>query len=152
MSYVSSVLQPGERLIAMGRLSWVVYHRAILLLIVGVIVIVLERIYSRDTIVFLVTAAVFGVLTILAAFQGWFQRWTTEIAITDRRVIYKRGFINRHTIEMNMDKVASVDVDQSVAGRLLNYGTVTVQGTGMSFEPLRRIEAPLALRNAIIAK
>jgi hypothetical protein len=39
-----------------------------------------------------------------------------------------------------------------VLGRLLNYGTVTVQGTGMSFEPLRRIEAPLALRNAIIAK
>ncbi len=152
MSYVRSVLQPGEKLIAMGRLSWIVYHRAILLLIVGIIVIVLERIYSRDTIVFLVTAALFGVLTIISAFQGWFQRWTTEIAVTDRRVIYKRGFINRHTIEMNMDKVASVDVDQSVLGRLLNYGTVTVQGTGMSFEPLRRIEAPLALRNAIIAK
>jgi uncharacterized membrane protein YdbT with pleckstrin-like domain len=152
MSYVRSVLQPGEKLIAMGRLSWIVYHRAILLLIVGIIVIVLERIYSRDTTVFLVTAAVFGALTILSALQGWFQRWITEIAITDRRVIYKRGFINRHTIEMNMDKVASVDVDQSVLGRLLNYGTVTVQGTGMSFEPLRRIEAPLALRKAIIAK
>jgi len=152
MSYVKSVLQPGEKLIAMGRLSWIVYHRAILLLIVGIIVIVLERIYSRDTVVFLVTAAVFGVLTIISAFQGWFQRWITEIAVTDRRVIYKRGFINRHTIEMNMDKVASVDVDQSVLGRLLNDGTVTVQGTGMSFEPLRRIEAPLALRNAIIAK
>ena len=80
------------------------------------------------------------------------MRWTTEIAVTDRRVIYKRGFINRHTIEMNMDKVASVDVDQSVPGRLLNYGTVTVQGTGMSFEPLRRIKSPLSLRNAIIAK
>jgi len=152
MSYVKSVLQPGEKLIAMGRLSWIVYHRAILILIVGIIVIVLERIYSRDTVVFLVTAAVFGVLTIISAFQGWFQRWITEIAVTDRRVIYKRGFINRHTIEMNMDKVATVDVDQSVLGRLLNYGTVTVQGTGMSFEPLRRIEAPLALRNAIIAK
>jgi uncharacterized membrane protein YdbT with pleckstrin-like domain len=152
MSYVRSVLQPGEKLIAMGRLSWIVYHRAIWLLIVGIIAIVLERIYSHDTIVFLVTAALFGILTIISAFQGWFQRWTTEIAVTDRRVIYKRGFINRHTIEMNMDKVASVDVDQSVPGRLLNYGTVTVQGTGMSFEPLRRIEAPLALRNAIIAK
>jgi hypothetical protein len=39
-----------------------------------------------------------------------------------------------------------------VPGRVLNYGTVTVQGTGMSFEPLRRIESPLSLRNAIIAK
>jgi uncharacterized membrane protein YdbT with pleckstrin-like domain len=151
MSYVRSVLQPGEKIIAIGRLSWIVYHRAILLLIVGIILIVLERIFWGETVVILITA-LFGVLTLAAAFQGWFQRWITEIAVTDRRVIYKRGFINRHTIEMNMDKVATVDVDQSVLGRLLNYGTVTVQGTGMSFEPLRRIEAPLALRNAIIAK
>ena len=48
----------------------------------------------------LVTAALFGALTIGSAIQGWFVRWTTEIAVTDRRVIYKRGFINRHTIEM----------------------------------------------------
>jgi uncharacterized membrane protein YdbT with pleckstrin-like domain len=153
MSYVRSVLQPGEKVILIGRLSWIVYHRAILLLIVGIILIVLERIlWGETTVVILITAALFGALTIVAAIQGWFARWITEIAVTDRRVIYKRGFINRHTIEMNMDKVATVDVDQSVLGRLLNYGTVTVQGTGMSFEPLRRIESPLALRNAIIAK
>jgi uncharacterized membrane protein YdbT with pleckstrin-like domain len=152
MSYVRSVLQPGEKVILIGRLSWIVYHRAILLLIVGIILIVLERIFWGETVVIWITAALFGALTIVAAIQGWFARWITEIAVTDRRVIYKRGFINRHTIEMNMDKVATVDVDQSVLGRLLNYGTVTVQGTGMSFEPLRRIESPLALRNAIIAK
>ena len=50
--------------------------------------------------------------------------------MTDRRVIYKRGFITRHTVEMNMDKVASVDVDQSILGRMLDYGTVHVIGTG----------------------
>ncbi len=152
MSYVRSVLQPGEKIIMIGRLSWIVYHRAIGFLIFGVILIVAERVYWGESVVILVTAALFGALTIVSAIQAWFVRWTTEIAVTDRRVIYKRGFINRHTIEMNMDKVASVDVDQSVLGRVLNYGTVTVQGTGMSFEPLRRIESPLALRNAIIAK
>jgi len=51
-----------------------------------------------------------------------------------------------------MGKVATVDVDQSVLGRLLNYGTVTVKGTGLTFEPLRRVESPIELRNAIIAK
>ena len=152
MSYVRSVLQPGEKVIMIGRLSWIVYHRAIFLLVVGIILIVLARIFWGETVVILITAALFGALTIVSAFQGWFVRWTTEIAVTDRRVIYKRGFINRRMIEMNMDKVASVDVDQSVLGRLLNYGTVTVQGTGMSFEPLRRIESPLLLRIAIIAK
>ena len=152
MSYVRSVLQPGEKIIMVGRLSWIVYHRAIFLLFVGVILIVLERIFWGETIVIPVTAVLFGALAIITAIHAWFLRWITEIAVTERRVIYKRGFINRRTIEMNMDKVATVDVDQSVLGRLFNYGTVTVQGTGMSFEPLRRIESPLALRNAIIAK
>ena len=152
MSYVRSVLQPGEKIIMVGRLSWIVYHRAIFLLFVGVILIVLERIFWGETIVIPVTAVLFGALAIISAIHAWFLRWITEIAVTERRVIYKRGFINRHTIEMNMDKVATVDVHQSVLGRLFNYGTVTVQGTGMSFEPLRRIESPLALRNAIIAK
>ena len=50
--------------------------------------------------------------------------------MTDRRIIYKRGFISRHTEEMNMDKVASVDVDQSILGRILDYGTIHVIGTG----------------------
>ena len=87
--------------------------------------------------------------------------------MTDRRIIYKRGFINRHTEEMNMDKVASVDVDQSILGRILDYGTVHLMGTGggqavdrtgsersveRGIEHLHRIAAPLALRNAIAAK
>jgi hypothetical protein len=79
-------------------------------------------------------------------------RWITEFAVTDRRVIYKCEFISRHTAEMNMDKIESVDVDQSLLGRVLNYGTIHVLGTGEGIESLHRIAAPLALRNAITAK
>ena len=64
----------------------------------------------------------------------------------------RRGFITRHTAEMNMDKVESVDVDQSMLGRMLGYGTIHVLGTGQGIESLRLIAAPLALRNAITAK
>ena len=145
------MLQPGEKIIMIGRLSWIVSHRAIFLLVVGIILIVLERIYWGESIVILVTAALFGALTIGSAIQGWFVRWTTEIAVTDRRVIYKRGFINRHTIEMNMDKVESVDVDQSLLGRIFNYGNITVRGTGSSFEPLRMIDHPLRFRSQVTA-
>jgi len=53
---------------------------------------------------------------------------------------------------MNMDKVATVDVEQSILGRLLDYGTIYVRGTGLGMEPLRRIEKPIELRNAIVAK
>jgi len=71
--------------------------------------------------------------------------------VTDKRIIYKRGLINRHTVEMNMDKVATVDVDQSILGRLLDYGSIRILGTGGAhgIERLDRIASPVSLRNAI---
>jgi uncharacterized membrane protein YdbT with pleckstrin-like domain len=156
MSYIKSVLQPGEKIIMIGRLHWIIFHRAIFYVLVGAALVAIEMTYwPQDAVkgwAVIATGVLFGVLFAVSAIHAAFIRWITEIAVTDRRVLYKRGFINRHTIETNMDKVASVDVDQSILGRLLNYGTVTVRGTGVSFEPLRRIEAPLALRNAIIVK
>ena len=153
MSYTKSVLQPDEQIVIISRLHWIVYNRAIWYLIVGIILLLLEQKYWDKEPVIILTAGVFGTLALLSAINAWFIRWITEIAVTDKRVIYKRGFINRHTVETNMDKVATVDVDQSILGRLLNYGTVTVKGTGgLSFEPLRRIQSPIKLRNAIVAK
>src|SRR5262249_55482755 len=89
---------------------------------------------------------------IIAWLRAWIRRASTELAVTDRRVIFKRGLIRRHTVEMNMDKVESVDVDQSILGRLFNYGDVTVRGTGASIEPLRMIDDPLALRSRVTAR
>jgi uncharacterized membrane protein YdbT with pleckstrin-like domain len=81
--------------------------------------------------------------------QQWLRWWVTEIAITDRRVIYKKGLIRRQTNEMNMDKVESVQIDQSILGRILDYGDVTILGTGEGFETLRTIAGPIELRNSI---
>jgi hypothetical protein len=68
---------------------------------------------------------------------AWFNQWITEIAVTNLRVIYKWGFIRRHTAEMNMGKVESVTVSQTILGRLLNYGSIPygqkierIEGTG----------------------
>jgi uncharacterized membrane protein YdbT with pleckstrin-like domain len=161
MSYVTSVLQPGERVVTMGRLHWIVYWHAILFLLLAIVFATWGG-ASGMGVMASFAAMAFGVLCALAAAHAWFIRWITEIAVTDRRIIYKRGFINRHTEEMNMDKVASVDVDQSILGRILDYGTVHVIGTGgaqntdvgqpRGIEHLHRIASPLALRNAITAK
>ena len=67
-------------------------------------------------------------------------------------MIYKKGLIRRQTNEMNMDKVESVDVDQSILGRLLNYGDITIRGTGVGLEPLHDIDAPLEFRNRVTAR
>ena len=83
---------------------------------------------------------------------AWFRRLITELSVTNHRVIYKSGFIRRHTVEMNMDKVETVNVDQSILGRLLGYGTIHVLGTGQGIEGLGHIASPLTLRNAITAR
>ncbi len=152
MSYTKSVLQPDEQVVVIGRLHWIVYYRAILYLILCIILLLLAHKYRAEEQVIILIAVLFGALALMSGIHAWFIRWITEIAVTDKRVIYKRGFINRHTVETNMDKVATVDVDQSILGRLLNYGTVTVKGTGLTFEPLRNVESPIELRNSIIAK
>jgi len=155
MSYVRSILQPNEQILIVGKLHWIVYVRAILLLAVGVVLVSLERELPNaylPTYLDYGTIAVFGVGALIVFLHAWFIRWITEFAVTNRRVIYKRGFISRHTVEMNMDKIESVDVDQSLLGRMLNYGTIHVLGTGQGIESLPRIAAPLALRNAITAK
>lgn len=154
MSYAQSVLQPGEKIVATGRLHWIIYRWAILLLVSGVLLVWLEQAYwpAQDTLV-AVTAMIFGVLFLLAFAYAWFIRWITEFAVTSRRVIYKRGFIWRETEEMIMDKVETVDVDQSVLGRILGYGTMRITGTGGSNDiTVRDMAGPFDLRNAIIAK
>jgi uncharacterized membrane protein YdbT with pleckstrin-like domain len=88
-------------------------------------------------------------LAALSFMSAGIDCWTTEIAVTDERVIMKRGLIRRDTIEINMPKVEGVDVHQSILGRLLNYGTVTVRGTGGGLNPLAYVSAPLPLRRAV---
>jgi len=57
-------------------------------------------------------------------------RWSDEFVITNKRIIVKTGIISRKTLEMNLNKIESVNVDQSILGRLLGYGTITIIGTG----------------------
>jgi uncharacterized membrane protein YdbT with pleckstrin-like domain len=151
MNYVDSILEPNERVVFRTTLSWTLYVPALLLAICAVALLILGANHPQFGLVGLLLA---GLLTLIAFFsfvRAWFRRWTTEIAVTDRRIILKRGFIRRHTVEMNMQKVESVDVDQTQIGRIFNYGSVTIRGTGSSFENLRMVDSPLKLRSTITA-
>ncbi|MBL8918109.1 MAG: PH domain-containing protein [Myxococcaceae bacterium] len=75
--------------------------------------------------------------------------WTSEFAVTDRRVIIKVGLIARRTVELNLAKVESVIVDQGVIGRILGYGTIFVVGTGGTRERFEAIADPLGFRQAV---
>jgi hypothetical protein len=152
MSYVTSVLQPGETVLHTASLHWVLYVRGLLLWVLAV----LAYIYGMKLGGYELGVQVVVGLLLLAGLwlvaAAWYHQWITEIAVTNRRVIYKTGLISRRTSEMNMDKVESVVVDQTILGRLLDYGSIDIRGTGDGLETLRMVAAPLALRNSITAR
>lgn len=151
MPYYTKVLQPGETVRIVARLHWLIYAQAMLLLAVAVVVAILAAMLVDPVQRGYVLVGALGLAGVagIVFLVEWIRRRGTEIVVTDRRVIYKRGFIARHTVEMNISKVETVDVEQGVAGRLLDFGTVLIRGTGESLEPLRRVAAPLGVRNAI---
>jgi uncharacterized membrane protein YdbT with pleckstrin-like domain len=137
MSYVQRILEPGESITHVARIHWRVY---------------LPAAFAADLVAL---PQIAGAALILLAAASWLsafiRRWTTELAVTNRRIIFKSGLFRRHTMEMNMSKVESVDVDQTVMGRILDYGTVTIRGTGGGIEPMRNIANPIAFRNRVTA-
>ena len=72
--------------------------------------------------------------------------------VTNLRVVHKTGFMKRRSFEMSLDKVESVDVNQTILGRILNYGDVTILGVGEGRETISMIASPLAFRSYITAR
>jgi uncharacterized membrane protein YdbT with pleckstrin-like domain len=148
MSYVQRVLQPGEQVRHISSIHWIVYWPGVVVALLAV-----GAYWLSDTRLlpgfWRYTAYALAVVAAVLLIQQWFQWWVTEIAVTNRRVVYKNGLIRRETNEMNMDKVESVQIDQSIFGRMLDYGNVTILGTGEGFKTLRTIASPIELRNSI---
>ena len=124
MSYIDDSLIEGEKILHRARVSW---WSQFGLLVLGVILLVV----------------VVGLFFLIAA---WVKVRSTEIAITNRRVIAKFGFIKRDTVEINLEKVEALRVEQGFLGRFLNYGTVFISGAGTSVAPIKDIADPLVFR------
>jgi uncharacterized membrane protein YdbT with pleckstrin-like domain len=150
-TYVDRVLKPGESVRYRTTVSSIVYIPSGVLAAIALAALLAGVNYPDSNRFFGFVAIISAMVAMCNFAYAWFRRWTTEIAVTDRRVILKRGFIRRATMEMNLAKVESVDVDQTLSGRLFNYGNVTIRGTGSSFEILRTVDAPLKLRSTVTA-
>jgi uncharacterized membrane protein YdbT with pleckstrin-like domain len=153
--YIDDILQPGEKVLYSTNAHWMFYLPAIAAWIVVLILLVLSGMTSAVPYLMLVCWASAAVVAIAALFwtlKAWFHRWTTETDVTNMRVVHKTGFIQRRTFEMALDKIESVDVEQSILGRVLNYGNVTINGVGEGKETIRTIASPLAFRSAITTR
>jgi len=163
MSYVKDNLMPNEKVLFSARIHPAIFLPSVFSFVVTIAV----GIYafslagqqsiasSTPSVASLFSGMVLcfsGILflySILLGLQALIIILTTEFSVTNRRVIAKTGFIRRHTLEMLLLKIESVAVRQSILGRLLNFGTVTVTGTGGTKEGFRSIVEPLAVRSKI---
>ena len=124
MSYIDDSIVPGEVVLHRARVSW---WSQMGMVVLGVLLLVV----------------VVGLFFLVAA---WIKVHSTELAITNRRVIAKFGFIKRDTVEINLEKVEALRVEQGFWGRVLNFGTILMTGTGGSIEPIPNIADPLVFR------
>ena len=138
MGYIESNLLPDETIVYRAKLHWMVFWKAGLLILLGIGLLVVP-------LVGLIVLAI-GLIAIIAPMIAYA---TSEFGVTNKRVIVKVGLIRRRTLELLLRHVEAILVDQSVTGRLFNFGSVTLTGTGGVKETFRDISNPLEFRRRV---
>ena len=135
--YVESTLMNGEQVIYEAKISlW----RSWFIIFLGVIMIFSGTVQPNGT---GGGTIVLGAILLVVVYLRYV---TTELAVTNKRIIAKFGVISRRTIEMNLSKVESIRVGQSLFGRIFNYGSLAISGAGNPQVPVPGISKPMEFR------
>lgn len=172
MDYIRQSLAEDEVLVHVGHFHWFYTVSALLNVVFGVVfagVILIAAVKIEPLIFKTIDYDGLGLLDrirvihpgvkILAFFvfvMGLFRyahmmivKATTEIAVTNKRLVYKRGLVARYVGEINVDRVEGVNVLQGIFGRIFNFGRIMVRGMGIGEIVLPSIADPLKFRRAI---
>lgn len=146
MNYIASSLSQNEKLIYSGKLSrWYFIPRCFY----GTCLIVGAAFFYELTHIFIVALLLFA-LGCVSLLIETLQYWTREMAVTNKRVIYKVGLFTLETAEIPCNKIESIDVDQSFLGRLMNFGNIRIAGIGASSIAFNGIIDPLKFKTAVL--
>lgn len=170
MLYVQQSLGPDEELVHVGKFHWIYTVKAFMAILwglAGAIVAVAGSVFMYERLGMLrpgtdwltavqtlhpglrIMAFVIFVLGLLSFAKMMVIQATTEIAVTNVRLIYKRGLIARQVGEMSVDRIEGVSILQTLFGRMFNYGRLAIRGMGIGEVILPSIEDPIAFRQAI---
>jgi membrane protein YdbS with pleckstrin-like domain len=157
VGYVQQNLNPGERILYTTHLHWIVLFRSIFV----------DALFSAAGLALIVwgvtgqhtdrgEAQIFGMAGVALIIIGNIilaiavvRRNATEMAVTNKRIIIKVGFLTKRTVELFLSKVESVGVEQTLLGRMMGYGGITVRGTGGTNEPFSHVANPLEFRRQV---
>ena len=128
MSYINRNLLSNEDVMFRGHLSRVIFISPSLIVLVGLVVLALDGDIASIGLILLAAG--------LAGFLSAFVRYqTSEFAVTNKRVIMKVGLIRRTSVEIVLNKIESIKVDQGITGRIFDYGSIAIVGTGGTHDP-----------------
>ncbi|HEX2831861.1 MAG TPA: PH domain-containing protein [Thermoanaerobaculia bacterium] len=148
MSYVDENLLPNERVVYRAHLHRLRYVApltvAALALIAGLVLV-----FRESGLPWAIACGIVFLASACVALAYFVQSWGSEFAVTNRRVLIKIGFIRRHTVELLLQKVEGIGVDQTLVGRMFDYGSIIVTGTGGTQERFNSIADPLEFRRQV---
>lgn len=156
MKFIRTALLPNERLVYFSHPHWIIFAPAVFLFALALFVLWYAPAYiplddSFRLFSFTPVQMLTGICVITGIYWGFsalIQYFTAEYGVTDKRVLMKVGFIRRDTAEIFLDKLEAINVDQSVLGRLLDYGTLTIIGTGGTHDVYYNVPMPFRFRQA----
>jgi len=146
MGYIDNSLLEGESVVFKTRRHKIVFLWPMIWLLAGFGTLIGSYFIDEDIWVF---SVVFVVVALIHGGILWLEYITSEFGVTNQRVIIKEGFIKRKTMEVFLKRIESVQVDQSVMGRILDFGIVVVAGTGGAQDPFEKIRNPLEFKKQI---
>ena len=142
MGYIDENLMQDEKILYRAKLHWALFLGPIIWLILAIIFLASGPESALVGVILLFVAMIHGLSSLI-------DFTTSEFGLTDKRVVCKTGFIRRRSMEVLLSKVEGIQVNQSILGRILGYGSIIVTGTGGIQNPFKRIIAPLEFRNKV---
>jgi uncharacterized membrane protein YdbT with pleckstrin-like domain len=156
VGYIEDNLIPGEKVLYKTRIHWIVLLRplffGVLLASVGVALLLVNnyaRLAGAERQAMLLSGIAMLVIGGIIIGAGMMRRNATEVAVSNKRVLIKTGLYSRRSIEVMLAKVESIGVDEPALGRMLGYGSVTVRGTGGTYETFHLISHPNEFRRQV---
>jgi uncharacterized membrane protein YdbT with pleckstrin-like domain len=149
VGYVERHLLPGERIVYRTRLHWVIFTKPAMLALVGIAIGgLLWYVAAEPPWLWMIGGGV-ALLGLIGCVIRFIEMMTSEFAVTTTRLVLKIGLISRHTTEILLTKVEAIAVDQGLLARVLNFGDLTVTGTGGAREVFPGVRDPIGLRNHV---
>lgn len=150
MSFIKNNLSEGEEVRVYGEIHPIIFLDTFIWILVSIVLVAYSSTLQNigtSWIEYLAMGLAFVALMRLS--KAAIYKLSTEIAVTNRRIIAKFGLIERSTIEIPLLKIESVIIDQSVVDRIFGSGSVGVRGTGTGMAPVRFIDNPIEFRNTL---